>query len=47
MNRLANVSIYFFHTLVFFCNIQFGLLVDTHGLPQNRRKKRAPLSNIT
>ena len=47
MNRLANVSISFFHTVVFFHNIQFGLLVDTYWLTQNRRKKRIPLSNIS
>ena len=27
---LLNVSVSLFYTLVFFCNIQFGLLVDTY-----------------
>ena len=47
MNRPAKVPISFFRFLVFFRNIQFGLLVDTYWLPKNRRKKRVPSSNIT
>ena len=46
-DRLMNVSVSLFYTLVFFRNIQFSLLADTYWLPQNRRKNRAALSNIT